>query len=1191
MMDSVWSYRVLGEIAVVDGQLVVQIVASRQRRLLAALIMRVGRPVSMRTLVDAVWGDRPPRSAVPTVQSYVSRLRTALGPDSITLSAGGYTLNAERSAVDAGRFEELIGQARSAPVSGVALDLLDRALALWNGEPYQDLADHGPGAAEAARLAELRVIGYEERAEALIALGRSADAVADLRSLTIEQPLRENCWRLLMVALHASGRQAEALRAFHRYDELMAVEGLEPSAVVRRAHAEILAAPPPGAGQGGHRQPAPDGSPPRRTGARPHARGADAGVGRGIDGDAAVVASPDGLVGRDRELAALDRAWRQALDGSGTSVFLVGESGIGKSRLAAETAARAGAAGMRVLRGRGSTIGRRVPLRPIAEAVGAVFRDARDPVEREAGGMLSAFATLLAHPDAVDRGEAQPLPVVAEAVLRFMAAVSQPAGCVLLLDDLNDADPETMALIEYLVDNLAGQRTLLVAVVRLEPCTALDLAYSASRRRAADLIELAGLDIDGVARLAAERLGMAASDLPADLGERLHRDSGGNPFYVEELLATADRGAGPAPGTPAWRTYRSADIDLPCRIVTGVLERSRQLGPTGHGFLVAAAVLGHRFPLPVAQQVAGIADAEVGPLVRAAVESHLLAPDPNGRVWYVFRHALTASCLVAELTPARHAELARRAADVIQTIEPGLPGEWCQLAAALRLRAGDRAGAGRLLVEAGRRALAGGASQSATALFEEAATLLTDDADLRNDALESMLYALADAGEFPRAIELAQRLDRACDTVLDYRRRAALFAQLGWLAVVRGQWNDGLRYVQAARALLPPDADEGLVAQVDAVAAHLTLELPGHDRTATAEQMARRAAEAAERADLPVAACQSWLLLGVLTRSRSVRESTGYFTRALGIAEKHRLATWRLQAMIRLGGTEALNTGATGRLDQVRWDAERIGALTVAHRVEAVLVLMDVLGGRYARAAERIDAALPSVTRMGMVETAQYLLLSRALVSAHRGDRSGMERALVQFGVRGGNDSQYASLSYGLCRAVCALLEDDRGTALAELDRAYEVESANPTMFHLSGRHGLELLLAVLDGRAGWAEYRAVRSHASAALRWNRQFVLLSRAVLVGRAGNAAAATAAAEAATAAGAVFPTAQHLGHWLVATSASADGWGEPSRWLAVAERHFAGEGAVAAAAACRRLAPPTVPPVVSLRRWVGQASVAG
>lgn len=1147
MMDQVWSYRVLGEVSAVDGERVVQVVATRQRRLLAALLMRAGRAVPMGTLVDAIWGDGPPRTAVATVQSYVSRLRTTLGPDSITLSAGGYTLNAERTAVDAGRFEDLVGQARSAATPDTAVDLLHRALALWTGEPYLDLADHGPGAAEAARLAELRVIAHEELAEALIALGRSADAVADLRSLTIEQPLRESSWRLLMAALHASGRQAEALRTFHRYDEIMATEGLEPSAAVRQAHAAILAAPTPGPDGTGRWRPPAGGAPPRQAGAPP-------------DPDAA------GLIGRGRELAALDRGWRQALDGRGTSVFLVGEPGIGKSRLAGELAGRAAAAGMRVLRGRGSAIGRRVPLRPMAEAVGAVFRDGRDPVEREVGGMLPA---LLTRPEAMEQGDSQPLPVVAEAVLRFLAAVSAPAGCVLLLDDLHDADPETMALIEYLVDHLAGQRTLLVAVVRLDPCAALDLAYSASRRRAADLIELAGLDVDGVARLAALRLGTAAGELPGDLAGRLHRDSGGNPFYVEELLAGADQFGRPASGTAGWRVNRSVDLDLPHRIVSGVLERSRRLGPTGHDFLAAAAVLGPRFPLPVAQRVAEVADAEVGPLVRAAVESHLLAPDPTNRIWYVFRHALTASCLVADLTPARHAELAGRAAEVIEAAEPGLPGEWCQLVAALRLRAGDRVAAGRLLVEAGRRALTGGAPQSATALFEEAAALLTDDADLRNDALESMLYALADAGEFARAIELAQRLDRACDTVLDYRRRAVLFAQLGWMAVVRGRWSDGSQYLRSARAVLPPDADEGLVAQVDAVAAYVTLELPGQDRTTAAGQLARRAAEAAERADLPVAACQSWLLLGVLARSRGVQESTGYFARALSIAETHRLATWRLQAMIRLGGTEALADGATGRLDQVRWDAERIGALAVSHRVEGVLVLMDVLCGRYDRAAERISAALPSATRMGLVETAQYLLLSRAMVRAHRGDRPGMERALVQFGARGGDRSQYASLSYGLCRAVCALLEDDRGTALAELDRATAEEAENPTMFHLSGRHGLGLLLAVLDGRAGWREYRAVRSNASSALRWNRQFVLLSRAVLVGRAGNAAAATKAAEAAAAAGAVFPTARHLGRWLVAGPAAADGWGEPSRWLDLAERHFAAEGAVVAAEACRRL----------------------
>ena len=222
--SGVLACKVLGAVMLQGGPLS----STRQRRALAALVVAHGEVVSADRLADIVWDGDPPGS-MNALQTYMSRLRTVLGVDSIQTRPPGYALALPIDAVDAWRFETLVDEARSMPPVG-ALDLLDEALGLWRGAAYAEFAHEEFARAEAVRLEELRAAAAVARLDALIGVGRADDAAADALHLIEADPFRESVWDRRMRALHASGRTVDALRVFQDYRRLLADElGLDPS--------------------------------------------------------------------------------------------------------------------------------------------------------------------------------------------------------------------------------------------------------------------------------------------------------------------------------------------------------------------------------------------------------------------------------------------------------------------------------------------------------------------------------------------------------------------------------------------------------------------------------------------------------------------------------------------------------------------------------------------------------------------------------------------------------------------------------------------------------------------------------------------------------------------------------------------------------------------------------------------------
>ena len=344
-------FRILGPVGVLSGGCGVAIEGRRTRVLLAMLLVWRNQTVSLDALIDGLWPQGPPSSAKSSLHAYVSRLRSALaaagplaGSERIKRKPPGYELRTFDGEVDADRFERMLALAEAAlrdrRFAGASSALRD-AMMLVRGPVLGECRDDAFAQAEVARLEAMRVRAVERRVDADLGLGRHAVLSGELEGLVAAHPLHERFREQLMLALYRSGRQADALSAYQDAYQVLAEElGVVPGPGLRSLEAAIL-----------QQDPAISYAPPEPE-----------------TGPAARSRLP--FVGRKRARQVLDAAWRRASSGERQLVIVQGESGIGKTRLAAEAAAAAGSEGGEILLGRaaGDAL---VPFFPFVEALSA----------------------------------------------------------------------------------------------------------------------------------------------------------------------------------------------------------------------------------------------------------------------------------------------------------------------------------------------------------------------------------------------------------------------------------------------------------------------------------------------------------------------------------------------------------------------------------------------------------------------------------------------------------------------------------------------------------------------------------------------------------------------------------------------------------------------------------------------------
>ena len=337
-------FRLLGPVEVRAGEDWRGIGAPKWRSVLAALLIHPGQIVSADTLIGELWRDEPPARAANLVSIYVLRLRRLMDdPDGhlLVTRAPGYLLRVAGDDTDALLFEAMVRDGRRAFAAGDpegAASRLTEALGLWYGRPLADVPPTPLVEAEAERLGELRLGADELRITAELALGGHDQAVAELRRLLADHPLREGLWLLLMRALDGAGRHAEALEAYGQArDAISGQLGVDPGAELRQLHADLLAkdTAPAGVITAGvlnpPAEPAPEPRPARSTR-------------RAASGPAQLPADIADFTGRDEQVKRLS----DLLSGTGATgdpgavriAVVAGSGGLGKTSLAVHAAHR-----------------------------------------------------------------------------------------------------------------------------------------------------------------------------------------------------------------------------------------------------------------------------------------------------------------------------------------------------------------------------------------------------------------------------------------------------------------------------------------------------------------------------------------------------------------------------------------------------------------------------------------------------------------------------------------------------------------------------------------------------------------------------------------------------------------------------------------------------------------------------------
>jgi DNA-binding SARP family transcriptional activator len=836
--------------------------------LIKILALTPGHRLHRDQLIDALWPEVDPDSALSSFHQALHAARRALEPERAARSSGSLLrlqqqiLSLEAAGdiwIDVEAFQAAATSARAAN----DLDACLEALALYTGDllPEDLYESWTQRARDALRAMYLDLLFTSARLQE--ERGALADAIESLRRLIDADPLNEAAYASLMQLYGRSGRRDQALRLFQQLSETLRTElDTEPSAELTELHArvstgELTSAIAP--------QTAP--TAPTRAPEKPATNPALSGGARISLAD---LAAQSGLVNRQAELDTLQQSFDALQSGVGRIVLLEGEPGIGKTRLTEELAHFAGMSGATVLWARCHDAEGSPAFWPWSQIVRNSLRttspnDLREDLGDAAGPIAQVVPEIRAIlPESSVVPELNPDEArfrFFDSMTMFLVRLSECHPLVLIIEDLHWADRSSLMLLEFLADEIAQRRIMLVITCRAstvgDTVPLIRALERLNRSRATQRVQVTGFQIDDTERYS--RL-IAGRPLPENLVETIYQRTNGNPFFLREVVQLLAReGRDLEPGDPnQWGST------IPIGVREAVTMRLSELSDESRRLLVDAAVIGGEFQIDVLAAMNDRSVNDVLDLLEEAVALGVIAEDRNVPDRFHFTHILTQQTLYEGLIVARRARMHARVGDAIERLrgssaDPPFPelSHHFFLAAS----AGEAERAVTYLTHAGEQSMARLAYAEAVGQFRRAVEVLDRFMPERQDRLFDVLHLLIQAelaaGESRDASESSIRSVEVARTLGDPERLALAALQVVDLSFDLMDWRAGDETALLEEALQTlPDGDSPLRVQVMSSLA-LTL---FHDKTrphwheagGRRAELAREAVAMARRIGAPV---------------------------------------------------------------------------------------------------------------------------------------------------------------------------------------------------------------------------------------------------------------------------------------------------------------------------------------------------
>ncbi|BCY07243.1 BTAD domain-containing putative transcriptional regulator [Actinoplanes sp. L3-i22] len=670
----------------------------QQALLLALLLARAGMPAGTGELIDLIWGDDIPASALNIVQKHVGALRRMLEPalpargtgSFLQLRGNSYLFVADPAVLDLAAFRTAVTAARSATAQrhdAAALDHYTAALGLWHGPTGNGIADRAGATAIFAAVDNEFYDACTAAAGIAVATGRAERVLPALRLAATMAPFHEPVHAALVAVLAAAGRQAEALSVFGAIRDRLADElGIDPGPALTDAHRRVLAQAPDPAGPA-------------------------------VAADRAPTAGATGLIGRIDELAVLRHTVQSALTGRTGIGIVEGEPGVGKTRLLEETAAEAARLGATVVWGSCLEGDGTPSMWPWEQALGTIVGGLPAPDrDRWLAGQLGS---LLAPGGEAGRslpgGSAQFQLFEQVVALVTEAAAHRPT--LLILDDLQWADTTSLRLFSHLAGRLPQRAAIIGALRDRAPTIGSELSQAlaaAGRLPGHRRFRLGPLAPGDVAALIRHESG----DDPGEAVARaIHARTEGNPFFVLELSRLLSEAGTLGAGEV------SAGAGVPATVRDVVRDRMAGLDDRARDLLHVAALIGRDVDLRLLSRAAGVYVADCLERLEPLHALGLLESSAEHPSSLRFAHDLVRESVTETTTRQRLVRLHLRVADALEQTHPDDESITERLAYHL-WSAGHLAEPVRIadtLIRAGRRAAAKLAFESANRQLRSAA--------------------------------------------------------------------------------------------------------------------------------------------------------------------------------------------------------------------------------------------------------------------------------------------------------------------------------------------------------------------------------------------------------------------------------------------------------------------------------------